>query len=286
MMKNKPRIFFTIVFAIIFVAIASFLVSYIRLSMQKTSLAKENLNKIDRVLAMNFEEVEKVLIFVGTKIASDTPNLDLKIIHQIFVQIANIHNFNNNFSWSLFDWVNIGGYQVVNTMHGIKKDPPLIALDRTYLHRANKLWGVIFSEVAIGNPSGVKVIPVGVQIETTKYPRAGAVAAGISVQKIADTVEVHLDRNIDYAVIDSRDGKMVIGSDNFEKYFKDHSALNEFSKESRGIYVKEMGEKYPYKILVRYDKRQFWQEVASASLMIFVQIIGAAMVMIFVRKVI
>lgn len=280
MINNSYRVAITL----IFVLVLSLFISYIRLSFQKENLSRENLNKIDGVLSTNFEEVEKILIFTGNKIASDTPNLDLKVIYKIFVNVANVYNYNHPFSWSLFDWVDMNGYQTVNTMLGIRKDPPYIGPERSYVHRGNSIWSAIFSEVVIGNPSGLKVIPVGVQIETAKHPRAGVVVLGLNVKRLADIIDLHIDKNIEYAVIDIRDNKLAIGSYNSEKYFQNYLESNKYSKEDYRIYTKEMEEKYPYRILVKYNQSQLWQEVISSSILLSSQIIGIALVVIFIKK--
>jgi len=266
------------------VAASSFLLNYIILLNQKTRQTANEAKEIEVILSDNFEQVEKILSFVGKRIVDDSADFDPKIIHRVFIQTASVHDFNNIFSWSLFDWVNSDGYQSVNTMIGLRKNPPLMS-KRNYRSRANKNWSVIFSEATIGIPSGMQVIPVGVQVDTQKSQYAGTVTAGINVKKLTSLVVMRLDKNFHFAVIDSRSGKFVFGSRDAEQYFSDISfTKSDFSDKNKIIFAQEMTEKYPYKIFVRYDKNEFWREVIQSSLLLSMQIIGITLAVIFLGR--
>ena len=262
----------------------SFLLNYTLLLNQKESQIVDNAEEIEEILVQNFEQVEKILNFVGKKIASDTPDLNLKIIHKIFIEASNIQNLGDILSWSLFDWVDVDGYQKVNTMLGVRKDAPHM-VERNYRNRANKDWSPIFSQAVNGNPSGVYTIPVGVQIETKNFQRAGTVVVGINIKKLVNIIESRLDKNIRFSLIDSRDDRMVFGSYDSEKYagrifrkFPDKVEGNNY------IFMKELPQKYPYRIWVGYNERQFWIEVFNSSLLLSVQLIGTSVIILFLRK--
>ena len=270
---------------LIIITILSCLVNYtILLNKEKIRVA-DSVEKIEAILVENFDQIEKILIFVGKKIAKDTPNLDLDIINKIFIQTASIHGSNNILSWSLFDWVNSDNYQTVNTMFGVKrKDPPNVS-DRYYTLKGSDKWTLLFSKPIFGNPSKILVIPVGVQIETKNFQRAGTVVVGINIKKLVNIIESRLDKNIRFSLIDSRDDRMVFGSYDSEKYagrifrkFPDKVEGNNY------IFMKELPQKYPYRIWVGYNERQFWIEVFNSSLLLSVQLIGTSVIILFLRK--
>lgn len=270
--------------ASLIVVTLSFLLNYTILFNQKMSQVENETKKINAILSDNFEQVGRILIFVGRKIVEDSADLDPKIIHKVFIQTAAIHDFNGIFSWSLFDWVNAEGYQTVNTMIGVRKNPPYMS-ERNYRSRANKNWSLIFSEVALGIPSGMLIIPVGVQVDSAKSQYAGTVSAGINVKKLSSFILARLDKNIHFEMIDKRDDKFVLGSYEAQRYFSDISH-KKFGMNDEGylIRAKELEEKYPYKILVRYDEFSFWHEVISSSLLLSFQVIATALLVMRMRR--
>ena len=274
-------------FALVFVAFASvfLLVNYNLLLNKKKNQAEENAKKINAILSENFEHVERMLNFVGKKISQDTPELNLNKIHKIFVQSSNIYGPENILSWSLFDWVDFKGYETVSTMFGIRKDAPYLAPERSYFNRGNELWKIAFSKAAIGNPSGVYIIPIGIQIDTKKHPRAGTVAAGISIKKVAGVIESSLENDVRFMVLDQRDGRFVFGSYESEKYFgRIFRTSPQSTDDENYIYKQNMEQKYPYAILVGYDKKDFWREVFYSSLLLITQVVGVAVCVIYVQR--
>lgn len=271
--------------AIIFIVITSIflLIKYYSLLREKKVEAAENAKKINIILKENFDQTEKILMQIGEEIAEKTPNLDLKIIHHILEKTP-INPVKNIFSWSLFDWVDSRGYQTVNTALGIRKDAPHIAEQRGYSHRSNELWVMIYSEVALGNPSNVYVIPVGVQIDTKKYPRAGTVTAGINVKKLMNNVEARIGENTRFLLIDKRDNKFVFGSVDQKKYIEKFFHDSPGSIESENyIFEKEMDQKYPYVIWTGYNSKQFWSEFRRSSLTFIAWFFGIIICGIYIK---
>lgn len=271
--------------ALMLIAGFSFLLNYSILLHQKAKKVENEAKEIEVILSDSFERIEKIISFIGRRIVDDSQDFNLKIIHQVFIQTAAIHDFNNIFSWSLFDWVDAEGYQSVNTMIGVRKNPPYMA-DRNYRSRANKNWNLIFSELTIGVPSGMRVIPIGVQIDNKKSQYAGTVTAGINVKKLTSLVSAQLDKNIHFAVVDSRSNKFVFGSRDAEKYFNDiHFGKTDFTDDNQLIFTKNMEEKYPYRIFSRYGRDEFWREVVQSSMILTMQIIGTALAVMFLQKI-
>ena len=273
-------------FIVIFIALASifFPIKYYTLLNKKHLEASNSAKQINIILKENFDQTEKILIEIGEEISKKTPDLDLKVIHDILEKTP-INPIKNIYSWSLFDWVNSSGYQTVNTVLGIQKnDAPHIAEKRSYSHRSNELWVMLFSEVAIGIPSAVYIIPVGVQINTKKYPRAGTVAAGINIKKLMNNVEAGIGENTRFLVIDKRDDKFVLGSVDQEKYVGKifYDAPSSIENENY-IFEKEMDPKYPYIILTGYDSKDFWREFRKSSLIFIFLFLGIIVFGIYIK---
>ena len=273
-------------FIVIFIAVTSIFlpIKYYTLLNKKQLEASESAKQINIILKENFDQTEKILIKIGEEISKKTPDLDLKVIHDIFEKTP-INSVKNIYSWSLFDWVNSNGYQTVNTVLGIRKDDaPYIAEKRSYSHRSNELWVMLFSEVAIGIPSAVYIIPVGVQIDTKKYPRAGTVTVGINIKKLMNNVEARISENTRFLVIDNRDDKFVLGSLDQEKYegkiFYDVPGSIE---NENYIFEKEMDPKYPYIIWTGYDSKDFWREFRRSSLIFMFLFLGITVCGIYIK---
>ena len=266
------------------IAIIFFLSNYFLILNQKRNELINCSEKIDTILTENFKQTEKILIFIGKKIATDSPNLDLKNIHKIFYQAASLYGDSHIFSWSLFDWVDNNGLQKVNTVLGVNTTNPTNMLDRHYTFRGLDQGILLFSKATIGSPSNALVIPIGVRISTKLYSRAGTVVIGMDLKKLLDLINPNLNKNIHFVIIDKRDNSFVFGSYNVEKYFSGISYKKlDFINDSL-VLPKEMDPKYPYKILVGYDKNRFWQEVISSSLKVSLQFIVIVLLVVFLKK--
>lgn len=273
--------------ALLFLAVLflSFIVKYNFLVSAKEDEVEANAEKIQAILADNFDQTEKILVAIGQRIINDAPSLKPEEIHKIFSDTPNINGYNNIFSWSLFDWVNMAGYQIVNTVIGVRKNPPQIALERNYLNHGNEPWKISFSNGDIGNPSGVYIVPVAVQVSSKEKRRIGAISVGIDVKKLATLVESRIDKNINFLLIDQRSNEVTCGLRDSEKHFG--VIMNRMPNSLDGInyiFEKRMDPQYPYKIWVGYDKKEFWREVRYATLMLAIQIIGVAACVAFLLK--
>ncbi len=260
------------------------LFEYVIISANKNNLAKKNAKIIESLLLENFEQSERILIFVGRKIAAEAPTLNLNAINKIFNQVSAIHGANSLFSWSMFDFVDRNGYQTLNTAHGIRPIP-LNVSDRHYnTGRGADHWTLLFSPPLVGNSSDSYVIPIGVQIEVKNDSRAGAVVLGIIIRKLINLIESRVDRNIEFALIDKKSKKFTIGSQDAEKNFKDCSYEEIFLRNPNLFAAVEMSERYPYQILLKYNKKQFWLEVIGKSLIAWLQVIGLAIAVLILQK--
>src|SRR5262245_35369576 len=80
-------------------------------------------NRIDRVIADNFDYTNKFLVYIGKQIANHGSG-DLQHIYHLFQQNISDGNDKGLFSWSLYDWVDNNNRQLVNSKSGIAKNPP------------------------------------------------------------------------------------------------------------------------------------------------------------------
>lgn len=252
--------------------IISLLINYSFLTFKNKLLVTKNLNIINSLITENFDETERLLISIGKEIVEVYPK-NSEIL-QIFLRAKTKLESNNIFSWSLFDWVNIKGFQIINTELGIRSNPPQIGLSRNYLNREYDEWKIIFSEVAIGNPSNVLIIPVGLKVKADKG-RIGAIAMGIEIKKLTNLINKKLDPNINFLVVDNRSKKIAFGSYNLEALIgESFSTALPLIKNIAGITEQNMGPKYPYSIWVGYDLKKFWYEVFYYSVLLSFSIVA------------
>ena len=137
----------------------------------------------------------------------------------------------------------------------------------------------------MGNRSGVYIIPIGVQIETKKHPRAGSVGAGINIKKLTNIIESQLDQSIRFMLIDKKEGRFVFSSYESAKYSeKIFHGFPQSTGNENYIYKQEMEVRYPYDILVGYDSEDFWREVGYSSLLFATQIIGVVACILYMQR--
>jgi len=269
------RIFLPIILAI------SLLINYYVILNKKHNLIVENSQKIDLILNEQFEQTSKTLTEIGLRIYNENPQLNLGLIHKIFIESTSKYS-TDLYSWTLFDWVDINGNQTINTRIGVRKEYLKVS-NRNYSGRNNLIWSLIFSKVDLGNVSNVLIIPIGMQVSTPKFPRAGTIVIGIDLEKLSNFINSKINKNIHFAIIDSRDDSFVCGSRDAEKYFDNISFKKLDFINDRLVFSKEMEEKYPYKILVKYDENKFWQRVIFLSVAILTTFI-AILILMFLKK--
>lgn len=259
------RVFFRVflVWLVIFAAVFAFY--YFRINAEKEALAMESGTAIEEVLEKNLFLLEEVFVLIGEEIARSNPNLDLQKIHQIFVRHAAEKKYPDILSWTKFDWVNVDGYQTVNTLLGVRLKKAPRMTDRNYRNHGNTMWAMIFSQAAIGKPSGAHIIPIGVQISTAKIAQAGTVTGGIDIEKLLQLVLQNLPRNVDFAVIDKRDSSVVFSSERKEWGSK-------ISSKKKYFYSEKLAGRNPYIIKVGYGKSDIFRVVIKKSVILTLEL--------------
>ncbi len=257
------------VIVVVFVTIFTcFFLTFFETAKEFNKITSKDLDVIESELVDIFDETEKVLIATGKEIASKSPSLKLKEIHQIFISSA---RFSGDFSpmpWTMFDWVDIDGYQRVNTFLGIRKNAPQIARYRNYRNSGNVMWKMIFSEPAYGEPSKNYVIPVGVQISTPLYQQAGTVTSSINITRLVNSIASKTNKITRFALIDKRSSTIVASSSkNSEEKRVGAVYLSAYKIGERDNFVfeKDFKEKYPYILKVGYDEDDFNNAILSKT---------------------
>jgi len=259
----------------VLVLLSTFLFTYYDVRSQKEEEALRDSEIIESILTDSFDETEKVLVTMGYEISNNNPSLNLAAIHKVFLQTSQVKNDINTFPWTMFDWVDIDGYQRVNTILGVRANPPQIARYRNYRNPANSLWEIIFSEPAIGEPSKLYVIPVGVQISTPNHPQAGTITSSINVKKLLNKISLRIDKSSRFVMIDKRSETVVMSSKKADGVKVGAVYSNEYESGIDDVYVvtKEMDSKYPYIIEFGYSTADFWKIVKRSSIKLAFQIL-------------
>jgi hypothetical protein len=271
------RIFLSIPILVIF-----FLLNYFVTLNQKHNIIIEDAQKINSVLEKHFKQAGKTLTEIGLRISKENPKLKLDVIHEIFVETSKAHPI-DLYSWTLFNWVDTQGYQKVNTIIGIRKDK-IRASNRNYRSRTNQDWKLIFSKRDFGHNSKILVIPIGMQISTSKFPRAGTVAVGIDIKKLTSFISKNLDKDVRFAIIDDRDNSLAFESNDADEYFEDLSFKKLDFIDDKLFFSQKMDEKYPYSILTKYDRRRFWSDFLLSSTILLIQLLATVSLAFFIQK--
>jgi hypothetical protein len=144
---------------------------------------------------------------------------------------------------------------------------------------------LLFSKPTIGSPSKLFVIPVGMQISTKLFPRAGTIAVGLHINRLVNLIELRTGKYSRFMIVDNRNEEFAFGSNPVLKIDKRNVANLPFLIDGN-VYIKarNMSQEYPYKILTGYDRSQFWIEVISNSLLLFLQVVAVVFIIFFLKQ--
>lgn len=277
--------------------ILSFLINYYSLLQDKKNEARQNISKIELILDKNFEYTEKLLIFVGKKIAENDNFRNLNKIHQIFSQTANSQGYNSLFSWTMFDWIDRQNNETVTSLYGVNKKNPTNMSSRSYTWKGvsgGEFWEMHVSKPAIGTTSQVKILPIGLRVANKKNAYIGSVALGINIKKLVNEINSQIVSNGKFMLINKNNYEYILGSHNinhneheknleiYSQKTKSLSNKREFSQTSflrdtfafgNSIFVHSllMEGKYPYIILTGYDKEELFNSALNSSILFFIK---------------
>lgn len=286
--KTRPisdySIFALITFLIV-IAFCFFTALYISFS-YKTGLnskVTDDSIRIDRTISEVYDVTNKLLSHIGRQIAEHGSN-DLEYIHKLFIQNGSTSsNEGGLFSWSMYDWVDSKNLQLVNSRKGVRQEPPDMSI-RDYT-KTSPLhpWTLQVSIPAVGNPSGLWVIPAGTGVVDKYGKYLGAIVVGFSVAELTTKIEQALKYSTSFIVIDdkrnivyqSADSPLKLDSDFFKLnqqfdvlsnsdkgYFSDTISLN---GDIELVHFQKMTS-YPYTIITGYNNALVSKEVNTLIL--------------------
>ena len=249
-------------------------------------LTKEAL-QINSIINESFVYINHINSYIGKQIAEGNSE-NLNFILDILRKNNDLTNSKNSelFSWSSFDWVNTYGYQIINNMLGIHKNP-FDMKQREYVKTApENPWTLQVSFPVFGNPSETWVIPVatGVTDKNDKY--LGSVVVGINIAEFTSKIEQKLNDQASFIVLDQNLNIVLQSSDNNldpKSNFKDKIVDFNFFKSDSGIldkkinvnninysHYQKMGN-YPYVILTGFNQDFLNKEFNNSVLPIMFQ---------------
>lgn len=286
------------------IAILAFVTNYIFATYKQKKLVERNSNRIEMVLNKTFNYATSLSTVAGKKIVNSDHH-NLKKIHSIFVNIAKTQNIKDSaICWTFLDWVNRGNKQLVNTVTGINKNPPDMAkLGREYSWKmVKKPWELKFSKPTIGVPSNDYTIPAGLWVKKNNN-FIGAVALGISINKLNNKIMAQINKNIDFMIINKDDYNLVFKSEVLarkitptyqQKSYKNWASISSKKrilpvdgfidkpikiKDMKYIHSKELKEEYPYIILTGYNSNLLFKKIVKDSFIIFLQVFGISLIL-------
>jgi signal transduction histidine kinase/ActR/RegA family two-component response regulator len=243
---------------------------------------KKEAKNIESVILDSLDYTAQINLYVAKKIAEHGAD-DLKFILNLFRDVERVQDNNDIFSWTStsFDWVNSKNYQTVNSMLGIRKDPPDMS-SRQYTTKSPKNpFTLQVSHPVIGNPSGIWAIPVGTGITDRNKKYLGAVAVGLNIADFTNKISQRIGKNISFVVLDEELNIIMQSSDNElakddsfykkninTKIFKNNSGILSKKIEVGSIYYSyyKKLDRYPYIIISGFNSNFLNKEFTSLIL--------------------
>jgi len=162
---------------------------------------------IDRVLTESLDSVSQILRFVGQQIVQ-TP-ADVQSITKILKKNAADSKIQTLLSWTVYDWISPQNQILINSTHGILRDPVLS--NRSHLSKTNQIQGkLFFSDPNIGLVSKQLVIPAGMGIKNNSGQFIGTINIGILVSELTERIEQALNAKKINFILLSKDNYKII----------------------------------------------------------------------------
>ena len=279
---------------VLFEIFCSFLIYYFSYDSYRSRIRSQMVIEADRIevtLQDVFSETQQVMTYIGKQIALYSEK-DPHFIEKILVNSPEfVSKIKNIYSWSLFDWVDSNNYRVVNSQIGLIQDTPMKVEDSYTWKCPKNPWTLQLSHPAIGNTSGMWVIPAGLGVLNKNYKYFGSLSVGFNIAELNTKVQQTLaSKEISFIILDD-DMRIVLQSaDNAidpkssyyrdllsgEKYFKEEKNYLSppvFYKNLSYIYYKKI-KNYPYIILTGFDETIVQQEFLALLLPRLLELYG------------
>ncbi len=242
LLSGKFSLFASMVFFITFFMVLIFVYfSYQYQINLKYKQLQSTSKRVDYLLANSFDQSGRLMLYIGRHINKNNYK-DLNYILSLLKKTAaREYKTSQLWSWSMFDWVDNNNLLCVNRIKGIIADPKDMShRDYAWKSRENP-WTMQFSDPAIGNPSGIWVIPVGIGITNEEEDFLGIITVGFS---IAELTEMLLERtqgeNVSILVLNNQ-LKTVLNSDKPNFFDQPDQNVNLSTKDLAQINIQNSG---------------------------------------------
>lgn len=257
--------------------------------------------RIENILDDIFSESNRLMVFMGKQIANANGK-NLNFINKILKDTSGKeYKLNNVLEWSCFDWLSPHNLQLASSGKGILQTPADMS-HRSYCWQSRlNPWTIQFSEPAIGNPSGIWVIPAGTGVTNKNGDFLGIIALGFNIekltakimQKLANEKAVFIIFNDNFNIVLHNSGGNVKDFDNAKfkelididnNHFSQFGGLLRESLRQFGItyrFYKRM-KKYPFIILSGMKNSTYYSELSTRLLPPLLGIFGMGVLSILV----
>jgi len=255
--------------------------------------------KIEQTLSLSFDYTNRILSNMGQQIADHGAD-DLEFILENYRSKSKVkYKEQEFFSWSLFDWVDSNGFQLLNSRKGIHETPPDMN-HRDYAQLSPRYpWTLQVSVPALGNPSKQWVVPAGTGITDDQGNYLGAIVVGFNVAKLTSYLETIVDDDVSFVILDQHYNIVSKSTDtdieNSSTFFRDNVDDRNFFNEESGTLEYPVAFKdieytyfykfsdYPYIVLAGFNQvilaKWFGEQVVPVLLEYTV--IGTVMFLLF-----
>ncbi len=236
--------FIILILAIICFSYANFYADSISQDLYE-DLTQKNEEVQNNILSI-YNSSNLLLGYMGKEL-SQTSNLTNEKILSIFREATNLKNFEQDyFSWVLFDWVNEKDQLTVNSSLGIFADPKNFSEQNFVKNAKQNMWNLTISEPTLGSISNVRIIPMALSIENSKYNYLGTIIVGIDINKLENKLRKDIQlQNIHFVVVDKKNNIILTSdrklkqpsaielanflesSENFNEYFEEPLEIGE-----------------------------------------------------------
>ena len=250
--RSFIRDHFGFVFGCVLLILAGYLVfisiSLIFISKRQVDVLAKQSKVIENFLLDYFEKLNQINLYAGNNIlkVNNNGHLNKESIFNILKDASNINNKSvESISWTSFDWVNSGGFQIVNSRLGVRPKPIDMSHRSYFKDYQLKPFKLLLSPPSIGNPSNLKVIPAGTSIFSSNNKFLGIVAVGIDINILADTIQKRIDERVEFAIYDNK-GNLIINN-SFDSNILDKAVVAKINS-----FVADYGELKNSNFIYRY----------------------------------
>lgn len=209
---------------------------------------------------------------------------DKKYIYGVMETYKTKPDFIESFSWTIFSWTDPKNQIIVDAVYGII-DKPLDLSMRDYIHLTQNDTGKFYlGEPVFGSTSKKWMIPGGIGAELPNGKYLGSMTIGFEIEVLAKLLHnVVKNKNVSFKLIDLTNLPILYISNNYYDNCKKEvcnldedttkilnnlkfsqnesiSDLKVIGENSKAILAKKL-QKYPYILLLEYDKNAFKKEL-------------------------